>query len=156
MLSPKGRCGTGMFGNEPIPPLNGPDPCGGPFASRRWVVKMQNTVLVVEDDPSLLMMLSVTLRSSGHTVVLSSDAELALETLPEESPDVILCDVNLPGMKGTEFTEIVKAAPHLADTPVVLMSAYDEPRNHAADAFVSKPFDPIEVTELVEELASRK
>ena len=117
---------------------------------------MRNTVLVVEDDPSLLMMLSVSLRSSGHTVVLSSDAELALETLPEESPDVILCDVNLPGMKGTEFTEIVKATPLLADTPVVLMSAYDEPRNHAADAFVSKPFDPIEVTELVEELASRQ
>ena len=120
------------------------------------VVKMGNTVLVVEDDPSLLMMLSVTLRSSGHEVVLSSDAELALETLPEESPDVILCDVNLPGMKGTEFTEIVKSTPLLADTPVVLMSAYDEPTSHAADRFVSKPFDPIEVTELVEELACRQ
>ncbi len=117
---------------------------------------MGNTVLVLEDDPSLLMMLSVTLRSSGHEVVLSSDAELALETLPEESPDVILCDVNLAGMKGTEFTEIVKSTPHLADTPVVLMSAYDEPESHAADVFVSKPLDPIEVTELVEELASRQ
>ena len=85
----------------------------------RWGGQMGNTVLVVEDDPSLLMMLSVTLRSSGHEVVLSSDAELALETLPEESPDVILCDVNLPGMKGTEFTEIVKSTPHLTDTPVV-------------------------------------
>src|SRR5439155_23396351 len=143
MLSPKGRCGTGMFGNEPIPPLNGPDPCGDPFASRRWVAKMQNTVMVVEDDPSLLMMLSVTLRSSGHPVVLSSDAELALETLPEESPDDILCDVNLPGMKATEFTAVVKAAPHLADPPGVLVSAYDEPRTRAADACGSKPFDPI-------------
>jgi CheY-like chemotaxis protein len=117
---------------------------------------MRNRVLVVEDDPSLLMMLNVTLRSSGHAVVLSSDAERALERLPDESPDVILCDVNLPGMKGTQFTELVKSDPLLADTPVVLMSAYDEPQAHAADAFVSKPFDPIEVTELVEELASRK
>ena len=147
-----------MFGNEPILEPKGPIPHGDPFLllPESGVVKMGNTVLVLEDDPSLLMMLSVTLRSSGHEVVLSSDAELALETLPEESPDVILCDVNLPGMKGTEFTEIVKSTPLLADTPVVLMSAYDEPREHAADAFVSKPFDPIEVTELVEELACRQ
>ena len=108
-----------MFGNEPILEPKGPIPHGDPFLllPESGVVKMGNTVLVLEDDPSLLMMLSVTLRSSGHEVVLSSDAELALETLPEESPDVILCDVNLPGMKGTEFTEIVKSTPHLADTP---------------------------------------
>ena len=63
-------------------------PAATPFGlPESGVVKMGNTVLVVEDDPSLLMMLSVTLRSSGHEVVLSSDAELALETLPEESPE---------------------------------------------------------------------
>jgi CheY-like chemotaxis protein len=115
---------------------------------------MGNTVLVVEDDSAVLTMLSVALRATGHSTALSCDAESALARLPDEDPDLILCDVNLPGMNGTEFTQIVKSAPLLADIPVVLMSAYKEPRKHAADAFVSKPFDPFELTQLVEELAS--
>jgi CheY-like chemotaxis protein len=57
-------------------------------------------------------------------------------------------------MNGADFTQTIKSSPSLADTPVILMSAYDEPRGHAADVFVSKPFDPIEVVQLVEVLAS--
>jgi CheY-like chemotaxis protein len=57
-------------------------------------------------------------------------------------------------MNGSEFAGLLKSAPPLADTPVILMSAYDEPRKHAAQAFVSKPFDPIDLINLVEELAS--
>jgi len=115
---------------------------------------MDNTVLVIEDDPKVLTMLAFALRSSGHATLLCSDAESALEGLPDEKPNVILCDVNLPGMNGADFTQTLKSSPSLADTPVILMSAYDEPRGHAADVFVSKPFDPIEVVQLVEVLAS--
>jgi len=115
---------------------------------------MDNTVLVVEDDPTVLTMLAFALRSSGYATLLRSDAESALEGLPDEKPNVILCDVNLPGMNGADFTQTIKSSPSLADTPVILMSAYDEPRGHAADVFVSKPFDPIEVVQLVEVLAS--
>jgi two-component system, OmpR family, response regulator MtrA len=112
---------------------------------------MSNTVLVVEDDSALLNMLGIALRSTGHSTVLSSDAESALERLPDESPDIILCDVNLPGMNGAEFTKAIKSSQLLADTPVILMSAYDEPKDHGADAFVRKPFDPVEVIQLVDE-----
>ena len=93
---------------------------------------MDNTVLVIEDDPKVLTMLAFALRSSGHATLLYSDAESALEGLPDEKPNVILCDVNLPGMNGADFTQTLKSSPSLADTPVILMSAYDEPRRHAA------------------------
>jgi two-component system, OmpR family, response regulator MtrA len=112
---------------------------------------MSNTLLVVEDDSALLNMLGIALRSTGHSTVLSSDAESALERLPDESPDIILCDVNLPGMNGAEFTKAIKSSQLVADTPMILMSAYDEPKDHAADAFVRKPFDPGEVIQLVDE-----
>ena len=120
------------------------------------MVAIVNTVLVVEDDSAVLMMLGAALKSTGHSTVLIDDAERALEVLPDENPDVILCDLRLPGMNGAEFAAIVKSAPVLADIPVILMSAYDEPKGHAADAFVSKPFDPFDVVQLVEELASNK
>jgi CheY-like chemotaxis protein len=112
---------------------------------------MSNTVLVVEDDSAVLNILGIALRSTGHSTVLSSDAESALERLPDKSPDIILCDVNLPGMNGAEFTMAIKSSQLLADTPVILMSAYDEPKDHGADAFVRKPFDPVEVIQLVDE-----
>jgi len=89
---------------------------------------------VVEDDPTLLSMLAFALRASGHTPLLKSDAVTTLEELPDEAPDVILCDVHLPGMNGAEITQLLRSAPLLADT---------------------KPFGPMEVVELVEELASR-
>lgn len=72
---------------------------------------MGNTVLVVEDYPTLLSMLAYALRASGHTPLLKSDATTALEELPDEAPDVILCDVHLPGVIGAEFTLLLKSAP---------------------------------------------
>jgi CheY-like chemotaxis protein len=55
---------------------------------------MGHTVFVVEDNPTVLTMLSLALRASGHLAVLSSDAESALAKLPDEMPDVIICANN--------------------------------------------------------------
>jgi CheY-like chemotaxis protein len=116
-----------------------------------------NTVVVVEDDSAIITMLTIALGFTGDSTVLSvKDAESALDRLSNEKPEVILCDVKLPGMSGAEFTDIVKSAPALSSTPVILMSAHGEPEHHAADAFVSKPFDPYELAQLVEELAATK
>ena len=113
---------------------------------------MAATVLVIEDDPATGRLLESVLQIGGLQPVLITNAEDALERLPDEEPDVILCDLQLPGMDGAAFIEIVKAS-DLADTPVVLMSAYGEPEQHSADTFVGKPFDPFEVTHLIETMA---
>ena len=115
---------------------------------------MGNKVLVVEENKTLRVVLSFAFRSKGHATVLSADAETALAKLPGDSPDVVICDVNLPGMDGAEFTHVVRSSPLLAHTPIVLLGDDDGSDEHAADAWVTKPFDPVEVVELAEKLAS--
>ena len=113
---------------------------------------MGATVLVVEDDAATRNLLGSVLRLTDMEPVLLTNAEDALERLPDEHPDVVLCDLSLPGMNGDAFVEKLRSS-DLSGTPVVLMSAYKEPEQHRADAFLTKPFDPFEVAELVERLA---
>lgn len=114
---------------------------------------MRVTVMVVEDNEPLRHLLGTTLRTSGLNPVLVSDAETALRRLAREHPDVILCDVELPGMNGDRLSEVIKSS-ELASIPVVLMSAI-EPNQHTADAFIAKPFDPFEVVDLIEDVNAR-
>jgi CheY-like chemotaxis protein len=109
-------------------------------------------VLVVEDDAAMRHMLGSVLNISDLEPVLLTSAEEALEWLPDEQPDVILCDLDLPGMNGDAFIEVVRSS-DLAATPIILMSAYQEPKVHRADAFFAKPFDPFEVADLVQEMS---
>jgi CheY-like chemotaxis protein len=55
-------------------------------------------------------------------------------------------------MDGAAFVEVVRSS-DLANTPVILMSAYEEPEQHSAHTFLRKPFDPFEVVQLVEAMA---
>ncbi|HZP26127.1 MAG TPA: response regulator [Dehalococcoidia bacterium] len=113
-------------------------------------MNMTPTVMVVEDEPAILRMVARVLESMGCDVVPADDAEAAIHQLEESHPDIVITDVRLPGMSGLELAERIEAdAP---DTTVVLMSAYGEPREHHADAFIAKPFDPDELVELLDPL----
>ena len=109
-------------------------------------------VVVIEDDRAVLRLLDSILRSSDMEPVLFTNAEDALERLPDERPEVVVCDLSLPGMNGVAFVEILRTTA-LAGTPVLLMSAYGEPKQHSADIFLGKPFDPLDVSQLVERMA---
>ena len=106
-------------------------------------------VLVVEDTPTIQEMLVLAFGLSGFRAVVTSSAEEALTRMRHEQPIAVLCDVQLPGMNGVEFTALLRSQPEFFRVPVVLMSGHDEPRNHDADAFVAKPFDPFEVVDRV-------
>ena len=109
-------------------------------------------VLVVEEDAALGRLLGSLLHTSDLESVVLANAEAALEWLPDKQPTVILCDLDLPGLNGVAFIELVRSG-QLAHTPVILMSVYDEPKEHSADAFIGKPFDPFEVLQLVEAMS---
>lgn len=113
------------------------------------------SLLVVDDEPAILRMVTVVLQDSGWDVAAVHDAEQALEVLQRSRPDVILSDVRLPGMDGVQLAEHVKSEPELASTPVLLMSAGRVPP-HRADGFLPKPFDIDELASLVEEHARRR
>ena len=82
--------------------------------------KRKVEVLLVEDSPTQSLSISYALQSTGHTVYTASDAEEGLLRLGEHPPDIVLTDLNLPGMSGLELLNIVRERlPHL---PVILMT----------------------------------
>lgn len=98
-------------------------------------------ILIVEDEPSILRIVAVVIRAMGCEPLTAKDAETAEELLLGSTPDMIITDVRLPGKDGVQLTERVKSDVSMAGTPVLLMSAYGEPKYHMADSFLAKPFD---------------
>ena len=101
-------------------------------------------VLVIDDDPHLLRALRITLRAAGHDVVTASDGRTALQLAAAVPPDVIVLDLGLPDLDGTEVLAALRPA---YAGPVLVLSARADSQDkvHALDAgaddYVTKPFD---------------
>lgn len=110
-------------------------------------------VLVVDDDPTIRDVLRVMLGFEGCQVVDAPDGESALVMFAAIRPDVVILDVTMPGMDGVEVCRQLKATSHPAR--VVMLTARDHPEDErraldaGADAYLRKPFSPLEVLELV-------
>jgi CheY-like chemotaxis protein len=121
---------------------------------------MTHRVLAVDDDPVIQRLLEVNLELEGYEVALASDGVEALEVARSFRPHVILLDVMMPRMDGWEACAQLKTDPELQDIPVVFLSARaqdaDVARGTAAGAaaYLTKPFDPVQLLDLVEELAT--
>ncbi len=104
-------------------------------------------VLVVEDNPANLTLATFLLESSGHTVLAAVTAEAGLTMARAEQPDLILMDIQLPGMDGLEATAQLKRDRSTSNIPVVALTALamkgDEERIRAAgcDGYIAKPMD---------------
>ncbi|MFJ1702873.1 response regulator transcription factor [Kitasatospora sp. NPDC088346] len=101
-------------------------------------------VLVVDDDAAIRRSLERGLRLSGFTVLLAEDGRAALRLLAETPADVLVLDVSMPGLSGTEVCRTLRAARD--DTPVLMLSALDETADRVAglqagaDDYLVKPF----------------
>lgn len=102
-------------------------------------------VLVVEDNPANMTLATFLLQSAGHAVLGAKDAESGLALARVEQPDLILMDIQLPGMDGLEATALLKSDPHTRAIPVIALTALamkgDEQRILAAgcDGYIAKP-----------------
>jgi PAS domain S-box-containing protein len=108
---------------------------------------IQASILVVDDSPAILMMLDKILEVEGYRTILTETGESALHATEAELPDLILLDIQLPGIDGLETCERLKADPSTRQIPVILMSGASGTeqwlaglRAGAAD-FVGKPFN---------------
>ena len=113
------------------------------------VQTVSSVCLIVDDEPAILRLVSIVLRDLGCETVVAPNAEAALELLQDVSPDLMIADVRLPGVDGVELTRAVKANENFSSMPVLLMSAYGEPRGHSGDDFLAKPFDIDTLTDFV-------
>lgn len=116
------------------------------------------TVLVVDDEPDVLLLCRVNLEFEGYRVIEATDGEDALERVAEEAPDVIVLDVMLPKLDGWQVLETLKADPGTRDVPVVMLTAkvqdQDQLRGWSAGAaeYVTKPFSPLSLSRIVQDV----
>lgn len=102
-------------------------------------------VLVVEDNPTNMTLAVFLLKSAGHTVLSATDAEAGLTMARDEQPQLILMDIQLPGMDGLEATMLLKRDNTTRAIPVIALTALamkgDEERIRAAgcDGYIAKP-----------------
>jgi CheY-like chemotaxis protein len=104
-------------------------------------------ILVVDDEPDIVRVVSRIMEARGHTVRTAHDGNEALAQVRAERPDVIILDLNLPGMNGFEVTSRLRADESTRTIPIVMMTAAyvsieDARRGHSsgADEYVVKPF----------------
>jgi two-component system, cell cycle response regulator DivK len=104
-------------------------------------------ILLVEDHPGSRELAEVILERAGYEVIAAADGETGLATARELHPDLIVMDVNLPGLDGLEVTRRLKAQPSTWEIPVLAVTAYamrgDEERVLAAgcNGYLTKPID---------------
>jgi CheY-like chemotaxis protein len=115
-------------------------------------------VLVVDDEPDVLLLCRLNLQQRGHQLLEASNGPTALELARERQPEVIVLDLMLPGMNGYEVLENLKQDERTSDIPVLVLTAKslraDRERSHGlgASGFLTKPFLPSELCDMVESL----
>src|SRR3954468_18079428 len=108
---------------------------------------MTARILIVDDNALNLKLAALLAASEGFETMTANDAYEALESLKTERPDLILMDLQMPGMDGLELTRRLKADPAMKDIPIIALTAAamrcDEERAAAAgcDGFLAKPLD---------------
>src|SRR5688572_7206773 len=111
------------------------------------------SVLVVDDDPAVIRMVSLSLMTDGFDVSTAGDGIEGLERLASQIFDVIVLDLQMPRMDGRTFFREMRSRGY--ETPVVILSAYgaDVARNELkANGAVSKPFHPDDLSAVVRRL----
>ena len=102
-------------------------------------------ILVIEDNPANLKLATLLLRNVGHSVLPAVDAETGLTIARGEHPDLILMDIQLPGMDGLAATTLLKQDPSTAGIPVIAVTAMamtadrQKTRDAGCDGYISKP-----------------
>ena len=118
-------------------------------------------ILVVEDNPANMKLASLLLQNAGHTVLSAVDAETGLTLARAERPELILMDIQLPGMDGLAATAMLKQDPATAAIPVIALTAMamkeDQEKTRAAgcDAYIAKPLRLRELYAAIDALLAR-
>ena len=115
-------------------------------------------VLVVDDEPDVLLLCRVNLEFEGYEVIEAADGETAMEQVRAHRPDVVLLDVMMPRMDGWQVLQAIKSDDELRSIPVVMLTAKVQDQDQirgwsegAAD-YITKPFSPLALSQVLQDV----
>lgn len=126
------------------------------MANKETRVRDTKKLLLIDDDPNLILLVQDYLEFRGYEVLTAENGREALETLEHQQPDLIICDVMMPEMDGYTFVKHVRENPETNWIPVLFLSAKGQSQdkvkglNTGADVYMVKPFEPEELVAQVE------
>ena len=133
----------------------------GEIRTERDKGNVATRVLVIDDEPPIRLLCRVNLEAEGMEVLEAGDGPSGLETARSEQPDVVLLDVMMPGLDGWRVAEELLDDERTSAIPIVFLTARAELRDRARGIdlggvdYVTKPFNPVELAPLVEDLVRR-
>lgn len=122
---------------------------------------MPSKILIVEDNPQNMRLVEMVLRDQDYNLLQATDGEKALDVARQEIPDLILMDIQLPGMNGLDVTRKLRENTTTSHIPIIGITAYamkgDREKIMAAgcDAYISKPINTRELPGLVRSILDR-
>ena len=123
---------------------------------------MRHTILVVDDEPDIVEIIQYNLEKSGFDVIVAADGPAALEKARDETPDLIVLDLMLPGLEGTDVCRILKQDERTRSIPILMLTAKSEEIDRiiglelGADDYVVKPFSPREIALRIRNILRRR
>ncbi|HEY0847959.1 MAG TPA: response regulator [Noviherbaspirillum sp.] len=119
---------------------------------------MTKKVLIVDDEPNIVISLEFLMKREGFDVAVAMDGDAALEAMREHAPDLVLLDVMLPKKDGFEVCQQIRANPAWQDVKVVMVTAKGRDTETVkglalgADAYMTKPFSTKDLVQQVRQL----
>jgi DNA-binding response OmpR family regulator len=123
---------------------------------------MSKKVLIVDDEPNIVLSVEFLMRREGHEVVTASDGQEAIDQLASTRPDLMILDVMMPRKNGFEVCAEVRADPALSRMPILMLTAKGREAEMkkgislGADAYITKPFSTHDLVAKVHELLHRE
>ena len=120
-----------------------------------------HTVLVVDDEPNIVLSLEFLMEQAGHDVRIARNGEQALAAIRADKPDLILLDIMMPEPDGFSVCKSVRGDPALQDIPIIMLTAKGREAERelglaaGATDFITKPFSNRDVVERVDALLTR-
>ena len=125
----------------------------GLFKSKKKSDKV--TILVVDDDPTVTMIIERRLEICGWEVIRAANGQEGLDLARSRNPDIIILDTVMPVMTGHEMLKALRQNPQTMDLPVIMCTSNDNSRDiatassYSVSAYLTKPFDLVDLTEKV-------
>lgn len=111
-------------------------------------------ILIAEDDQAILDVVTIILENAGYTIVATSNGDIVLEKMENDTPDLLLLDIWLSGHDGGKIARTLKHKDNTKQIPIIMISANNETEKIAkevhADGFLQKPFDIDDLLQIVQ------